>query len=90
MTQFEIGRCCFMLSFFDNDGRMPLAEKYVFIGINLMDRDRKSSDSIWYFKKPDSYLQFGARLEEADLESCIRVREDMKLMLDMSQLLQQL
>jgi hypothetical protein len=91
MAQFEMGRCYFMLSFFDNEGRMPLVETYVFIGTNLMDQDRKSSGTTWYFKKPDSYIHSGARLEEADLESCIRVGEDtIELMLDMSQLLQQL
>lgn len=43
MTQFEMGRCYFMLSFFDNEGRMPLVETYVFIGVNLMERDQQSS-----------------------------------------------
>lgn len=91
MTQFEMGRCYFMLSFFDNEGRMPLVETYVFIGVNLMERDQQSSGTTWYYKKPDSYIESGARLEEADLENCIRVGEDtIELMLDLLQLLEQL
>lgn len=91
MAQFEIGRCYFMLSFFDGNGRMPLVETYVFIGTNLMEADPKSSETTWYFKKPDSYIESDIRLDQADQESCIRVGADtMELMLDMSQLLQQL
>ena len=89
MTQFEMGHCYFMLSFFDNEGRMPLVETYVFIGVNLMEQDQQGTT--WYFKKPDGYIKSGARLEKADLKSCIRVGEDtIELMLDMAQLLQQL
>jgi hypothetical protein len=91
MAQFEIGRCYFMLSFFDSNGRMPLVETYVFIGTNLMDADQKSAETTWYFKKPDNYIESDVRLREEDHESCIRVGEDtIELMLDMSQLLQQL
>ena len=91
MPQFQIGRCYFMLSFFDSNGRMPLVETYVFIGANLMDADQKASGTTWYFKKPDSFIDSDVRLDDADHGDCIRVGEDtIELMLDMPQLLQQL
>jgi hypothetical protein len=91
MAQFEIGRCYFMLSFFDSNGQMPLVETYVFIGANLMDADQKTSGTTWYFKKPDSFIESDVRLDNVDHEDCIRVGEDtIELMLDMPQLLQQL
>lgn len=91
MEQFEIGRCYFMLSFADNEGRMPLVETCVFVGINLTEQDQKAPGTTRYFKTPDSYLKSGVRLEKADFENCIRVGEDtIELMLDMPQLVQQL
>ncbi len=91
MQRFEIGSCYFMLSFFDKDGRIPMIETYIYAGANLMKADQSSSETTWYFKTPEGYMASGAKLEEANLQSFIRVGEDtVELMLDKGQLVEQL
>jgi hypothetical protein len=91
MPRFELEACYFMLSFFDNAGRIPMVETYIYAGMNLMKTDQSSSETTWYFKTPEGYMASGTTLEETNLESFIRVGKDtIELMLDKTQLVQQI
>ena len=80
-----------MLSFVDNDGRIPMVETYIYAGTNLMKTVQWSLETTWYFKTPEGYIASGMKLEEANLQDFIRVGKDtIELVLDKAQLVQQL
>lgn len=52
-----IGNAYFMISFFDNEGRIPEITTYIYVGKNLLNQtDEKDT---WYFQHPSSYLSKG-------------------------------
>ena len=80
-----------MLSFFDSEGRIPIVETYIFAGTDLMEDDRESSATTWYFKTPEGYSASGAELNSQNMQSFIRVGEDtLELVLSRQQLIEQL
>ncbi len=54
------GECYFDLLFYHPDTDIPCIDTYVYIGKNVENRIRKSSDDRWYFQDPESYLKHGS------------------------------
>jgi hypothetical protein len=77
-----------MLSYFDEELRLPLIETYVYLGQDLLGDKLREVDTISYFKRPDRFLATGYRLESNDLADCIRVGLDtIELVLDLGELI---
>ncbi len=58
-NELVIGRCYFLISFLDEEMRIPEIETYIYIGKNLISESDVSDESGWYFQDPESYLSVG-------------------------------
>ena len=58
-NELVIGRCYFLISFLDEEMRIPEIETYIYIGKNLISESDVSDESGWYFQDPESYLKHG-------------------------------
>jgi hypothetical protein len=91
LKTFNLGKCYFTLSYYDEQLDMPLVETYVFIGVDLLEGDKDRPERTWYFKLPDNFVSTGYRLERTEFEQCVRFGEDtIELVLDLPDLVSQL
>lgn len=62
--QLKEGECYFEISFWDTQSDIPCIETWIYVGKNLLAGE--SSDDLWYFQDPESFIKHGSFVNLSD------------------------
>lgn len=58
--RFRIGRCYFLLGYYDREFRFPYIQSFVYVGKNLESVGCNPKEDRWYFQDPQLFIERGA------------------------------
>lgn len=90
---FVIGTCYFILSYYDNDMRIPLIDTYIYVDLNILENSDQNEEDFWYFQDPDSYNEQGhystAKVKSSITLTCV-ARESLEMLIDVQEVIRRL
>lgn len=86
-----IGKCYFLLSFYDKALKMPKIRTVIYVGKNVF--EEKEEENEWYFQDAGSYLEHGSFLKIPKMEKrdvFILDKDSFSLIYDLGELISDL